>query len=136
MHRFMPRLLAISGLLALAVPVVAQDSVQGRLEDGDLQLKLNEYYDVYTFEGTEGEALTFEAASADFLPGGMLIDPSGNQVYWALGSAMDKIWAHSCRLTASGTWQIAVFQSYWQEGDYTLSMTPIEATPNIPACNE
>lgn len=114
----------------------AQETVQGRLAAGDQQLSMNEYYDVYSFDGSEGQALRFEVVSPDFLPGGMLIDPGGNQIYRSLGSALDKVWRLDCRLTASGTWQIAVFESFWQEGDYTLAITELGAATDAGRCDE
>ena len=130
------RKLAAVALVAVALPATAQEVIEGRLEAGDQQLSMNEYYDVYTFEGAQGQAFRFEVVSGDFLPGGMLIDPAGNQIYQSLGSAIDKVWSLQCRLTASGTWQLAVFQSFWLEGNYTLTVTPLAAAADVRACNE
>ncbi len=110
----------------LAAPAMAQEQViQGRLEDGDQQLSMNEYYDVYPFDAEAGSTIRFLIKSPDFLPGGMLIDPDGNQVYQSLGSAIDKAWENEFTLDKSGEWQFVVFQSYWLEGEYTLTVTPL-----------
>lgn len=134
-------MLLAAPILLLAAPALAEmvsrgaaPGVAGRLENGDPQLPEWQYYDTYTFEGTEGEALRFEVTSPDFLPGAILVDPNGAEVYQGLG--VGNVWGRECRLTATGTWQIHVIQSFWEEGDYTLELFESDQSADIVRCDE
>jgi hypothetical protein len=111
---------------ALSGAAIAEEQViEGRLEDGDHQLSMNEYYDVYPVDATAGDIVKIRVVSPDFLPGGILIDPEGNHVYESLGSAVDKVWEYEWTVPSSGAWQFVVFQSFWLEGDYTITWTEL-----------
>jgi hypothetical protein len=130
------RSILLAAPVLVAISASAAPGLEGRLEAGDPQLPEKQYYDTYTFEGVEGEALRFEVISPDFLPGGMLFDPSGTRIHQSLGNAFDKRWGIECRLTATGTWEIAVFESFWHEGNYTLSLYDGAQSTDTPRCDE
>jgi hypothetical protein len=122
----MNRLCLALALVTVASPALAEEQViEGRLEEGDQQLSMNEYYDVYPVDATAGDIVRIRVSSPDFLPGGMLIDPAGNQVYYSLGSALDKVWEYEWTVPSSGPWQFVVFQSFWLEGAYTITWTEL-----------
>jgi hypothetical protein len=52
-------------------------SYQGQLEKGDSQLEENEYYDVYEFQGSIGDAVVVDLYSSDFDSYLVLVAPSG-----------------------------------------------------------
>jgi hypothetical protein len=57
----------------------AQQSYNGRLENGDLTLQSGEYHDSYSFEGNPGQRVSIDLRSDDFDTYVILVSPSGEQ---------------------------------------------------------
>ncbi|MCI5106038.1 MAG: caspase family protein, partial [Pseudomonadales bacterium] len=58
---------------------VAQQSYNGRLENGDLTLQSGEYRDSYSFEGSPGQRVSIDLRSDEFDTYVILVSPSGEQ---------------------------------------------------------
>ncbi len=97
---------------------------QGRLEKGDGQLDKGEYYDVYNFQGSSGDAVVIDLYSSDFDTYLALVAPSGadtqNDDYEGSTSQsrIEKV------LDEAGEWSVlATSYEGGQTGAYDLSIS-------------
>ena len=101
----------VSGAIAApgqVAQIVFGQMAQGRLEAGDQTMNDNTFADVWTFQGTAGQAITIDVMSDDFDAYGQLLDATGNRLAEDDDSGGNLNARLTYTLPATGQYQIVV----------------------------
>lgn len=128
-----------AAVLAIASVATAQETFEGRLQHGDPQFQTtNEYFHTYSFHGNPGYTFEFRVVSYDFTPVIQLRDTKNSMFQKAQGfmSGSPREAKLTCTLPQGGPWEVVVYETYWEEGDYTFTITPVDASESLGECGK
>ena len=113
-------------------PMTIGESIRGQINPQDARLPSGEYYDIYTFDGVQGQGVEVSLESPTFDTYIVVVSPTGQQ---SDNDDSGEGFNSAIRMSLPETGQWAVIATTYgvdEFGDYTLSLRPIDLPPNSP----